>query len=106
MKNKKRWPRVLTLALLAAQLIAVLLLLPILIRELNWLVIVVPAIVALLLIGDYMKSRTTYILTFIWSILLLIHAVALIIMQLHYAYIMYLAFAAFFLFAVSQSSLR
>lgn len=106
MINKKRWPWILTMALMAVQLIVVLLLLPVLARELNWLVILIPVIIALLLIGSYKRIKTAYILTFVWSILLLVHAIILIVLRFHYAYIIYLAFAAVFIIAVSQTSLK
>jgi hypothetical protein len=92
--------------MLAIQLIALLILLPTFIRENNWFALIALVFVAGLLVGDYKKNKIAYILTFIWSILLIAHALILLVLHFHYAYIIYLIFAAVFVAAVSQSNLK
>ena len=106
MVKKKRLPWKITLIMLIAQLVTLLILLPTFIRENNWLALIALVFVAALLVGDYKKRRIAYILTFIWSILLIAHALILLVLHFHYAYIIYLIFAAVFLAVVSQSNLK
>jgi len=106
MVQKKRLPWKITLCLLAIQLVTLLILLPTFIRENNWLALLVPIFVVVLLVGDYKKNKIAYILTFIWSILLIAHALILLVLHFHYAYIVYLIFAAVFFAAVSRSNLK
>jgi len=106
MVKKKRLPWIITLCMLAAQLVTLLILLPTFIRENNWFAIIALGFVVAILVGDYKKSRLAYILTFIWSIVLVAHALILIALHFHYAYIIYLIFAAVFVAVVSQSKLK
>lgn len=89
--------------LVAIQFVISLLFVPRLVNNLGTLGVLLPIVVGALLVGVILKHRIMYLLTFIWSILILIHSIILLIINYNHWFIVYLAFAILQVYIVSQT---
>jgi len=80
--------------------------LPRFISDLGWFTIILPIIVLALLIGSLLKNSKCFFLVFIWSALIAVHALTLLIININWLYAIYLAFAIFQIYIVSQTKLK
>ena|SRR3989338_9006325 len=69
--------------LFALQLIFALIMLPQLIATIGWTTLIIPLFVFALFVGITLRKRVAFLLGFIWSIVLVIHAFAIILLQFH-----------------------
>ncbi|MBW3011257.1 hypothetical protein KY335_00675 [Candidatus Woesearchaeota archaeon] len=104
MKNDIKW--IIVNILLGIQVLALLLMLPRFISDLGWVTIVLPIIVLALLVGSLLKNRTVFLLVFIWSAIIGVHALVLLVMNITWVYAIYLAFAVFQVYIISQTKLK
>lgn len=99
-----RW--IIVNVLLGIQALVLFLMLPGFIRDLGWPSVILPIIVSALLIGSLLKNRIAFLLVFIWSVIVAVHAITLLIINTNWLYTLYIAFAAFQIYMISQTKLK
>ena len=98
--------RLLTVVLLAIQLLLIIAFTKELIDDVGLLAIILPILAIALFAGAFLRSKFVFILIFVWSVAVLIHGIILILLNYKIAYIIYIIFGAVQLWAVSQTRLK